>query len=209
MILHMDVREAWREMTVVPRAAISLPLPLPIPPGFDARDLATWPQVEGRLEYIEGRLQFMPPCAEEQQRTVVDVVGALFNWRRAHPEFVVGSNEAGMLLGGDVRAADAAVWRRADLGAVASNAMPRVAPLLAVEVAGRDEDRDTLLEKARWYLDHGVTTIWVVVPRTRTVSVVDATGVVDHGALALLPEPLGLPGLSIRVEAFFEQLDGR
>jgi len=185
----MDGRESWREMTVVPRAAISLPPPLPIPPGFDARNLATWPQVEGRLEYTEGRLQFMPACA--------------------HPEFVVGSNEAGMLLGGDVRAADAAVWRRADLGAVASNALPRVAPLLAVEVAGRDEDRDAMLEKARWYLDRGVATVWIIVPRARTVSVVDAAGITDHGYGAVLPEPRGLPELSVRVDALFDQLDGR
>lgn len=208
MIFVVDVRERWREMTVVPRAAISLPLPLPLPPGFDPADLATWPQVEGRLEYVEGRLEFMPPCAEEQQRTVVDIVGALFTWRRRHPEFVVGSNEAGMVLGGDVRAADAAVWARADLEDV-STQLARVPPLLAVEVAGRDDDRDALLEKARWYLDHGVTTIWIIVPRTWTVSVVDAAGVTDHGYGAELPEPRGLLALNVRVDALFEQLDGR
>jgi Uma2 family endonuclease len=203
----MDVRTSWHELTVVPRAAISLPLELPLPPDFDVAEVGTWPAVGGRLEYVAGKLQYMPPCADEQQQTAVDAIAVLAEWRRAHPDFVVGGNEAGMLLGGDVRAADVAVWSRAELGPTRGG-LPRVPPRLAVEVAGRDDDRETLLAKAKWYLEHGVATVWIIVPRTRQITVVDADGITDHDRGSRLPEPLGLPALSVDVAAFFVQLDG-
>ena len=98
----------------------------------------------------------MPPCGDDQQQTAADLVGELSAWRRDHPDFVVGANEAGMSLGGDVRAADGAVWRRDSL-APNTGGYPRVAPLLAVEVAGRDDSVALLRDKAHWYLRHGVS----------------------------------------------------
>ncbi len=64
------------------------------------------------------------------------------------------------------------------------------------------------MEKAGWYLAHGVATIWIVVPRTRSVTIVDASGTTDLAADAHLPEPAGLPDLHIDVRSFFVQLDG-
>ena len=66
------------------------------------------------------------------------MVATLVNWVRAHPEFVVGTNEAGMRLGDDTRAADAAVWRRADTRR-GDPGLRFVPPVLAVEVTGREE----------------------------------------------------------------------
>ena len=40
----------------------------------------------------------------------------------------------------------------------------RQPPVLAVEVAGQDEDADTLREKARWYLGQEVPVVWIVLP---------------------------------------------
>src|SRR5690606_11242687 len=137
------------EQTSVPRGAIELPLVVPEPAGFDPERLETWPAIEGRLEYVGGRLCFMPPCADDQQDTAADVATELNLWRRAHEDFVVGTNEAGMKLGDDVRAADAAVWRRSDLGA---STVRRGPPVLAVEIAGRDDTVAMLREKATWYL---------------------------------------------------------
>jgi hypothetical protein len=60
----------------------------PIPPeGFDPARLETWPRREGRLEWVGGRLPWMPPCGEAQQVTVADVVVALGRWAESHPEF--------------------------------------------------------------------------------------------------------------------------
>ena len=117
----------------------------------------------------------MPPCGDFQQDTVTDVVITLGAWVRRHPEFVLGTNEAGMRLGDATRAADAAIWRRADLGAY-DGSLRRVPPVLAVEVAGADEgDSETALrEKATWYLDVGVSVVWVVFPEQREVLVISS-----------------------------------
>jgi hypothetical protein len=85
-------------------ASVRFPVELVPPDGFDPARLETWPRVEGRLEWVGGRLLYMPPCGEMQQATVADVVGVLIPWQRAHPEFSVGTNEAGMRLGEDSRA---------------------------------------------------------------------------------------------------------
>ncbi len=90
--------------TVVPRAAISFPCALPVPQGFAPGDPTTWPVVDGSLEYYQGALWFMPPSGEDQQDTVSDIVTELTLWRCAHPAFIVGTNEAGMKLGDEVRA---------------------------------------------------------------------------------------------------------
>ncbi len=73
----MPVADAYREITYVPRIGVAIPLALPIPDGFDAGRPETWPPVEGRLEYVTGRLLFMPRCGAPQAKTVTDVVTEL------------------------------------------------------------------------------------------------------------------------------------
>ena len=107
----VTIAQRYEETIPVPRA-IRFPVELIPPEGFDPERLETWPKVEGRLEYVNGRLLYMPPCGDMQQDTVADVVGVLLQWVRAHPGFVVSTNEAGMLLHGGARGADAAIWRR-------------------------------------------------------------------------------------------------
>jgi Uma2 family endonuclease len=192
--------------TVVPRAAVSFPLRLPEPEGFDPERHETWPHVTGRLEYVDGSLWFMPPCGDDQQYTTADVVTELNLWRRLHPEFVVGTNEAGMKLGADVRGADGAVWRRADLGE-RTGGFHRVPPVLAVEVAGIDDTVEMLRNKARWYLAHGVEVVWLLVPDERTVIVITAGGEQVFGPGDVIPERRALPGLTPRVADLFRQLD--
>ena len=105
-----------------------------------------------------------------------------------------------MMLAGDVRGADAAVWRRADVLPL-TGGFPRT-----VEVAGRDDTVEALEQKARWYLDHGVEMVWIAIPRTRTVRVLTRDGFREHGAGEQLPSHPSLPGLSLRVEDLFSQL---
>lgn len=197
----MAASSAYSEITIVPRIAVTFPLALPPPDGFVPGDIATWPHVEGRLEWVHGRLEFIPPCGKNQQRVSADVVTELNNWRRAHPEFVVGGNEAGMLLGGDVRGADAAVWRR---GESPGNEFARIPPVLAVEICGEDESLADLLEKARWYLAHGVEIVWIADPARRRVDVVTAAGTTEAGE-RIDESPL-LPGLAPFVADFFRQI---
>jgi len=183
--------------------SVRFPVELVPPERFDPARLETWPRVEGRLEWVGGRLLYMPPCGEIQQETVADVVGALLEWQRAHPEFSVGTNEAGMLLGDDVRAADAGVWRRLRHERWGFR---REAPVLAVEVAGRGEGDRELLEKAAWYLAQAVPVVWIVLPEERQVIVVTAGGETLHGIGEWLPGHAELPGLRPEVGELFVQI---
>ncbi len=189
-------------------ASVRFPVELTPPDGFDPARLETWPRVEGRLEWVEGRLLYMPPCGALQFFTVSDLVITLGIWVRSHPEFMLGTNEAAMLLGGAVRAADAAIWSRAQMGAFGAGVL-RVPPLLAAEVAGRDEGKVPLREKARWYLDMGVAVVWLLFPKEREVIVVTRAGSSSHRIGERLPADPRLPDLAPRVDDLFAQLSGR
>ena len=192
------------ETITLPRG-VRFPVELDPPPGFDPARLETWPQVVGRLEGVEGRMLYMPGCGDLQQDTVTDVVATLAIWGRAHPEFVVGTNEAGLRLGKDTRAADAAVWRRADLGPY-TKGFRTVPPVLAVEVTSREEPPLALREKARWYLDAGVSVVWIVVPEQREVLVITREGDSRHGRGDRLPPHSQLPDLAPAVDDLFFQI---
>jgi Uma2 family endonuclease len=174
--------------------------------GFEPDHPPTWPKVEGRLEFVGGRLLYMPPCGDNQQDVAMDVAFVLRSWTEAHPEFVVGGNEAGMKLGGDVRAADVAVWL-ASAATPRSGRVRKVPPVLAVEVSGEDEEEQVLSDKARWYLEHGVSVVWLVFPDTREVLVISSTGEVRCGIGQSLPPHEQLPGLEPAVAQLFSQLD--
>lgn len=192
---------------ILRRTGVRFPIELR-PAAFRADHLESWPVVEGRLEYVEGKLLFMPPCGETQQEVASDVVFILRSWSEKQRDFVVGTNEAGMKLGPDIRAADAAVWRRADVGSIGTG-LRHVPPVLAIEVAGQDEEETVLREKARWYLDHGVAIVWLVLPDTREVVVCTGSGESRHVMGTRLADDLRIPELGPDVDRFFVQIDRR
>jgi len=187
------------------RTGVRFPVELR-PLGLSGEDPQTWPEAEGRLEWVQGRLLYMPPCADIQQDVAVDLVHVLRTWSESQSSFVVGGNEAGMKLGHDIRAADAAVWRRAEVGP-STGRLRHVPPILAAEVAGQDEDEHSLRDKAAWYLSHGVGVVWLILPESREVVVLSGTTESRHAALEQLPEDPRLPGLAPAVARLFAQLD--
>jgi Uma2 family endonuclease len=196
--------DLYRDIVPVPRAA-RFPVELRPPAGFRADDPATWPKVQGRLEYVGGRLLYMPPCGGVQGGVAIPLFTVLGSWQEGHPEFFVGGNEQGMLLGGEVRGAEAAVWLRASLGEIPRGYV-RVPPVLAAEVLGQDEEEADLREKANWYLGNGVKVVWILLPDSREVLVVTATGVQTFALGDRLPAAPDLPDLSPEVATFFRQL---
>jgi Uma2 family endonuclease len=174
--------------------------------GIDPEQPSTWPRLEGRLEYVGGRLLYMPPCADFQQDVAMDVAFVLRSWSEGEPAFIVGGNEAGMRLGGDIRAADAAVWHAAD-ARERHGRVRTTAPVLAVEIAGEDEEEQVLRDKAHWYLEHGVHVVWLVLPDSREVLVVTADGERRCGRGDRLPPADLLPGLAPQVDELFAQLE--
>ena len=194
----------YDDVVSVPRAA-RFPIELRPPHAFRADDPATWPSVDGRLELVDGRLLYMPPCGDTQQYVATMVSFILARWARGHREFVVGSNEAGMRLGADTRGADAAVWLRHSVSP-RTGKFQRVPPVLAVEVAGLDEEEPRLQEKARWYLGHDVKIVWIVLPDLREVVVVRAEGQLRCAMGQTLPREPELPDLEPSVDEIFAQL---
>lgn len=197
--------ELDEETTIAVPRAVKFPVELEPPEGFDPAEPATWPRVEGRLEWVGGRLLYMPPCGDLQQYTVTEVVFVLVTWAHAHPDFLVGTNEAGMRLGEDTRGADAAVFRRAEVGPP-HGGWQRVRPVLAVEVTGRDEREAPLREKAAWYLAAGVEVVWLVLSESREVVVITRGGEQRLRRGEVVPAPPSLPGLAPAVDDFFRQL---
>jgi Uma2 family endonuclease len=203
----MSTAARYDETLVLPRA-VRFPIEMIPPEGFDAERLETWPRVAGRFEFVEGRLLYMPPCGDEQQDTVTDVVIALGAWVRSHTGFVLGTNEAGMRLAGATRAADAAIWSRTDAGAY-TGGLRRVPPILAVEVAGdaTNDSESALLDKASWYVRAGVKSVWIVFPESRMLIIVSSEGTTRLSRNDRVPERPELPGLTPTVADFFVQMD--
>lgn len=204
-LFSVSVAELYEETITLPRA-LRFPVELHPPIGFVVDQLETWPRLAGRLEYVDGKLLYMPPCGDTQQDTVTDVVITLGGWIRSHVGFVLGTNEAGMHLGGQTRAADAAIWRTADIGSYRGG-VRRVPPVLAVEVAGADGDAEpSLREKAAWYLAHGVAVVWIVLPETRELLVITETGDARLGSREVVPAHPALPHLAPIVGELFTQI---
>jgi Uma2 family endonuclease len=203
--VHVRASDQDRDPEVIELPRVVFPVELEPPQGFEPEQAATWPRVVGRLEWVEGRLLFMPPSGRDQSQTVSDVVAVLVAWAHDNPEVSVGSNETGMKLGDDVRAADAAVWRTTDLPEQ-PDMLPRKPPLLAVEVAGRDDTEDALREKAAWYRDHGVPTVWILFPASREVLVVDAEATRRFRGGDRLAAPSRMDGLTPDVASLFRQV---
>ncbi|HYV45001.1 MAG TPA: Uma2 family endonuclease [Myxococcaceae bacterium] len=185
------------------RLPLKLPVELRVPRGFDPDDLSTWPQVDGRLEWVGGRLLFMPPCGARQSCVALNLAAMVRNWLETHPEFTGGTNEAGIRLGGDRRGADVAVWR------FQKRPLPkgfmRVPPVLAIEVEGKEkpEREPALRAKARWYLKHDTKIVWLVLPSKREVVVVTKRGVSRYGSGEMTPEHPELPDLRESVDRLF------
>jgi Uma2 family endonuclease len=191
------------DTVALPRRLVRWPLEVVPPEGFDPDDLATWPSLAGRLEWVKGRLLYMPPCGDRQSDTVSDLATELGLWRRSHPEFVTSTNEAGVKLEGDVRGADAAIFREEDVGPM-TGGLRHVAPVLAAEVSGREPE--PFDEKAAWYLDRGVVVVWILFVERRVVRIVTRSGTTEHAVGERIPEHPALPDLSPRVEDLFAQV---
>lgn len=54
-----------------------------VPPRFLVEDLATWPDLRDRMELVEGRPLFAPPCADYAQDVAISVAVVLGSWAEA------------------------------------------------------------------------------------------------------------------------------
>jgi hypothetical protein len=73
-------------------------------------------------------------------------------------------------------------------------------------MTSRSSARDVMLV---WYCDSGVVVIWIVLPRSKEVLVIDRTGERRFGSGETLPAQASLPGLAPRADDFFVQITTR
>ena len=83
----------------------------------------------------------------------------------------------------------------------------RVAPDLAVEILSPDQDIARFVEKIVFSLRHGVRLVWIVDPRTETVTLVSPTAdPVVLGVADTLDGGEVLPGFSVAIADIFAEL---
>ncbi len=82
--------------------------------------------------------------------------------------------------------------------------IPRVAPLLAVEIRSDSNTRRELRRKARHYLDAGATMVWLVDPETHTVELHQAGAAPQTLSGAdLIEGGATLPGFRVTAQELF------
>ena len=174
-----------------------------------AKELWQMPDpVDGtRRELFGGELIHMTPAGARHGVTAAAVGAILRSFAKANQLGCVASNDTGIVMEHDpdtVLAPDVAYWSRERLPEPPEG-FAEVAPDLAVEVISPSDSQSYVHRKVLHYLDHGVRLVWVVDPKTRTVTVYRSRR--DVCILGDADEISGsdvLPGFSCRVGEFFE-----
>lgn len=86
----------------------------------------------------------------------------------------------------------------------AFEAIVRTPPLLCVEILSREDTASEMLERVEDYRLMGVSTVWMIDPRRRTASIIDASGVIRR-----VEAELTVPETKIRlgIDDLFAQLN--
>jgi Uma2 family endonuclease len=123
---------------------------------------------------------------------------------------VSGADGMMRLFPGLVRMPDVAYasWSRFPGGRLPNDPIPDLAPDLAVEVLSRSNTPAEMERKRREYFEAGVTVVWMVEPRQRTVSVFSSPEEsVDFTEEDTLDGGDVLPGFQLKLRDLFAELD--
>jgi Uma2 family endonuclease len=162
-------------------------------------------------ELVQGRLISMSPPGFAHGICGNRLGTALTNHVRSERLGLVTPQDTGFKLASDpdtVRAPDIAFVSR---GRIPRGELPASywngAPDLAVEVLSPRESRREMDKKAREYLTSGARAVWIVNPRTRTVTIHHADSEpVAFGEHETLRDERLLPGFAYSLTELFEDL---
>ncbi|MHC4953480.1 MAG: Uma2 family endonuclease [Planctomycetota bacterium] len=161
----------------------------------------------GRCELVRGELRTMIPPGSLHGRIAAEVAYHLALHIKSNRLGTIYAAETGFLLSREpdtVRAPDFAFVRAGRPPAPERGYYPR-APDLAVEVLSPDDRPGMVREKVAEWLEAGALAVWVVDPRTRSVTIHEPdrssrtfreTDVIPGGDL--------LPGLQLAVRELFD-----
>lgn len=151
-----------------------------------------------RYELIRGKVRVMPPAGDEHGYMASSVNARMHIHAEENILGYVFAAETGFLLERNpdlVRAPDVGFVRRERVkGKLGGKYFPG-APDLAVEVVSPNDRADEVQDKVQDWLSHGTQLVWVVEPKSRTVTVYrpDGTANVLQAAGTLDGEDV-LPG---------------
>jgi len=163
---------------------------------------------EGIFELVRGEVVRVTPPRPEHGVICGNLTGLLWEYGRRSGLGYCLSNDSAVLTERDpdtVRGPDVcyysnARWPRSEVG----RSLPPVAPDLIVEVVSPGNRPGAMLRKVGEYLNAGVLLVWVVDPRSRTLTMYrpDAAPIVlrDDQTMEDLPE---LPGFRCEVADIF------
>src|SRR5712692_9286560 len=173
-----------------------------------AEGLFSLPDDGWRYELIRGELRRMPPTGIQHGHIASKLNQCLSTYVETHNLGVVCTAEAGFRLArhpDTVRAPDVAFIARERIPAegVPTGYWPG-APDLAVEIVSPSDRFDDVIEKVAEYLAAGTRLVWVIQPRTHTVTVYHASGEVRllRGHEELSGEDV-IPGFACPVATLF------
>ena len=121
-------------------------------------------------EYVKGELVPMPPTSVEHGRISTNLLLPLGLYVRENQLGDIYMPDTGFRVGERVLMPDIAFVATDRIPADQSKASP-VPPDLAVEVVSRTDVSDRIEEKAFAYLEAGTQLVWVLKPRSKTVTV--------------------------------------
>ena len=133
-------------------------------------------QDAGRCELVRGEFIMMNPAGAEHGRITMNLSAPIAMHVRAHSLGTVVAAETGFLLSRDpdtVRAPDFAFLRGPHDVTRRGGFVPG-SPDLAVEVLSPDDRPGYVRKKVSEWLEAGTLAVWVVDPRTRTVTIHEA-----------------------------------
>lgn len=137
-------------------------------------ELAKLPPDQSRGELIQGVFVSMSPAGHSHGSIASNIMVFIAIFVREHQLGKTYAAETGFVLGrhpDTVRAPDAAFVRQERLANQPATGFFEGAPDLAVEVISPSETVDEVESKVIDYLEAGTALVWLVYPRTQTVTV--------------------------------------
>jgi Uma2 family endonuclease len=175
-------------------------------------DIAEFERIAPRLgpcELVRGRVVYLSPGGLPHSTVSGNIAGLISAWARKTRRGRVLTNEAGLVTDeepGTVRGADVAFisYKRLPRGPV-PDGFGRTPPELVVEIVGKGQGWDTMVEKAGEYLTMGVDRVWIVDVNKQHVHVFrrDEEPMILNARMTIT-DPDVLPGFRSRVRAFFD-----
>jgi Uma2 family endonuclease len=161
----------------------------------------------GPCELLRGELIMMSPAGSEHGMIAAELAAILRDFVKPRGLGIVLGAETGFRIAENpdtVRAPDVAFIRRERIGGELPDGFFPGAPDLAVEVLSPNDRAGAVLKKVQDWLEAGSAAVWVVDPKTQTVTIYGA----DRRAVMLsasetIPGGELLPGFSAPVAGIF------